>query len=230
MYSIEVGSFGKVELHNVASYRTSTVPIGLAVSDNLIAVADLMKSISVVEASFSPELVMNDRMKEVARHFQTVWTTAVADIAENTYLISDAEGNLIVLRRNINGVTAEDQRRLEVTSEMLLGEMVNRIRPVNIPQTSSVVVTPKAFLGTVSLRDFFLINRIQPRRTYFFPLSQPSNSRGKKPTETTGRGLNLPFCTDQSQISGLLDAFPSRRGGLRRITRQHALQQIPRIP
>lgn len=150
MYDIELGNFGKVELRNIASYRTSTAPIDLAVSDNLIAVADLMKSVSVVEASLSMESPIADRMKEVARHFQTVWTTAVADIAENTYLVSDAEGNLIVLRRNVNGVTAEDQRRLEVTSEMLLGEMVNRIRPVNIPQTSSVVVTPKAFLGTVS--------------------------------------------------------------------------------
>jgi DNA damage-binding protein 1 len=150
IYDIEVGSLGKVELRNIASYRTSTAPIDLAVSGNMIAVADLMKSISVVEYSDSSMSSMTDGMKEVARHFQTVWTTAVVDIAENTYLVSDAEGNLIVLRRNINGVTAEDQRRLEVTSEMLLGEMVNRIRPVNIPQTSSVVVTPKAFLGTVS--------------------------------------------------------------------------------
>jgi DNA damage-binding protein 1 len=150
VYDIEVGSFGKVELRTVASYRTSTAPMDLAVSGNLIAVADLMKSISVVEASVSLGSPITDRMKEVARHFQTVWTTAVADIAENSYLVSDAEGNLTVLRRNINGVTPEDQRRLEVTSEMLLGEMVNRIRPVNIPQTSSVVVTPKAFLGTVS--------------------------------------------------------------------------------
>jgi DNA damage-binding protein 1 len=139
-----------VELRSVASYRTSTAPIDLAVTNNLIAVADLMKSISVVEAAVIPGSEFTDRLKEVARHFQTVWTTAVADIAENTYLVSDAEGNLIVLRRNINGVTEDDRRRLEVTSEMLLGEMVNRIRPVNIPQTSSVVVTPKAFLGTVS--------------------------------------------------------------------------------
>jgi DNA damage-binding protein 1 len=38
---------------------------------------------------------------------------------------------------------------------MFLGEMVNRIRPMNIQQTSSVAVTPKAFLGTVG-RFFFL--------------------------------------------------------------------------
>lgn len=108
-----------------------------------------MKSISIVESSQGDRFT--EQTKEVARHFSTVWTTAVADIGENMWLVSDAEGNLIVLRRNVNGVTDDDRRRLEVTSEMLLGEMVNRIRPVNIPQTSSVAVTPRAFLGTVSL-------------------------------------------------------------------------------
>ena len=75
----------------------------------------------------------------------------MADIGLNQWLVSDAEGNLIVLRRNVDGITEEDRRRLEVTSELLLGEMVNRIRPVNIPQTSNMAVTPKAFLGTVNL-------------------------------------------------------------------------------
>lgn len=108
-----------------------------------------MKSISIVESNKADALTIE--AKEVARHFATVWTTAVADIGANQWLVSDAEGNLIVLRRNVDGITEEDRRRLEVTSELLLGEMVNRIRPVNIPQTSTMAVTPKAFLGTVSL-------------------------------------------------------------------------------
>jgi DNA damage-binding protein 1 len=126
--------------------------VDLCVSGNIIAVADLMKSISIVEASQGERF--SEQIKEIARHFATVWTTAVADIGENMWLVSDAEGNLIVLRRNVHGVTEDDQRRLEVTSEMLLGEMVNRIRPVNIPQTSSVAVTPRAFLGTAGVSPF----------------------------------------------------------------------------
>lgn len=140
---------GRYSLQKVAAYRTSTAPVDIAVTDNTIVVADLMKSISIVESQKTDALTVE--AKEVARHFATVWTTAVADIGSNQWLVSDAEGNLIVLRRNVDGITEEDRRRLEVTSELLLGEMVNRIRPVNIPQTSTMAVTPKAFLGTVSL-------------------------------------------------------------------------------
>lgn len=141
------------QLKKIATYRTSTAPIDLSVSGNAIAVADLMKSISIVEFQESDQ--HQGKLVEVARHFSTVWTTAVTDLGDNMWLVSDAEGNLIVLRRNVSGVTADDRRRLEVTSEMQLGEMVNRIRPVNIPQTSTVAVTPKAFMGTV--RYIFLL-------------------------------------------------------------------------
>jgi DNA damage-binding protein 1 len=158
VYNIVV-NFDTVKLERAATYRTSTTPIDISVTGNLILVADLMKSTAVVEYR-AGNMGLPDSLTEVARHFQTVWVTAVGDIAENTYLESDGEGNLIVLRRNVNGVTRDDRRRLEVTSEMLLGDMVNRIRPVNIQQMSSVAVTPKAFLGTAegSIYLFALIN------------------------------------------------------------------------
>jgi DNA damage-binding protein 1 len=46
-------------------------------------------------------------------------------------------------------VTDEDQRRMEVTSEMNLGEMVNRIRAVEVETTPGAMIVPRAFLGTV---------------------------------------------------------------------------------
>lgn len=139
-----------MKLEKLASYRTSTAPVDVTVTGNLIAVSDLMKSVSIVEYK-EGENGLPDSMTEVSRHFQTVWATGVANIAEDTFLESDAEGNLIVLHRNVNGVTDDDRRRLEVTSEISLGEMVNRIRPVNIQQLANVVVTPRAFLATVCL-------------------------------------------------------------------------------
>lgn len=92
---------------------------------------------------------MPDSLNEVARHFRVSWATAVANVGEDTYLQSDAEGNLIVLHRNINGVTNDDKRKLEVVSEMRLGEMVNRIRRINVPLTPGAAVIPRAFLATV---------------------------------------------------------------------------------
>lgn len=137
-----------MRLEKLASYRTSTAPVDVTVTGDLIVVADLMKSVSIVKYR-EGEQGLPDSLTEVSRHFQTVWSTGVACIGENAFLESDAEGNLIVLSRNINGATDEDERRLDVTSEISLGEMVNRIRPVNIQHLASVTVTPRAFLGTV---------------------------------------------------------------------------------
>lgn len=108
-----------------------------------------MKSVSLVEYKQGKN-GLPDFMKEIARHYQTLWSTAVSPIGDNKWLESDAEGNLVVLQRNVNGVTDDDRRRLNVISEMLLGEMTNRIRPVNIHTPPSSTVIPKAFLATVS--------------------------------------------------------------------------------
>ncbi|KAI9374726.1 mono-functional DNA-alkylating methyl methanesulfonate N-term-domain-containing protein [Aspergillus egyptiacus] len=139
---------GGLKLEDFATYRTSTAPVDITVTDNIIAISDLMKSVCIVEYK-EGENGLPDKLTEVARHFQTVWGTGVASVAPDTYLESDAEGNLIVLRRNRSGVEEDDRRRLEVTGEISLGEMVNRIRPVNIQQPHSATVVPRAFLGTV---------------------------------------------------------------------------------
>ena len=57
----------------------------------------------------------------------------------------------MVLKQNVAGLTADDKRRLEVESEIRLGEMVNRIRSFEVdtdPKNPAPVV-PKAFMGTV---------------------------------------------------------------------------------
>ena len=149
-----------MKLDKLASYRTSTAPVDVTVTGDQIAVSDLMKSVSIVQYREGAN-GLPDSLNEVSRHFQTVWGTGISCIAEDTFLESDAEGNLIVLRRNVNGVTDDDKRRLEVTSEISLGEMVNRIRPVNIQQLASVAVTPRAFLGTVRSPPFPSISRFE---------------------------------------------------------------------
>jgi DNA damage-binding protein 1 len=134
-----------------ATYRTSTAPIDLCVKGSTVAVADLMKSVSVLEyCPNSKAAAMQDELVEVARHYQTVWTTAVSDVDKDTWLLADSEENLLVLARDTEGATEEDRKRLRVTSEMSLGEMVNRIRAVDVQVQTGAPVVPKAFLGTVS--------------------------------------------------------------------------------
>lgn len=138
------------KLEKIATYRPSTVPVDLAVTGNIIAVADLMKSICLLQYTPGKDGVRGE-LVEVARHFQMSWATAVSHIEGDTYLESDGDGNLIVLRRNVAGVTLEDRQRMEVTSEINLGEMVNRIRKIDIETSARALVVPKAFLATVSL-------------------------------------------------------------------------------
>ena len=137
-------------LQKQASYRTSTAPIDIAITGDTIAVADLMKSVSVLEYKRGTA-GLPDTLEEVARHFQTTWATAVAHVGtDNTFLESDAEGNLMVLSQNKNGMTADDRRRMEVLSEIRLGEMVNRIRSFEVLSNPNAIVIPSAFMATVS--------------------------------------------------------------------------------
>ena len=148
--TVAIFAFENGSLKRLASFRTSTVPIDISVSDNVIAVSDMMKSVSIVNYT-EGESGEPGKLEEVARHFETAWGTAVAPVDKNAFLESDAEGNLVVLNRNVNGVTADDRRRLEVTSAIHLGEMVNRIRHVDIPASPTATVVPRAFMATVSI-------------------------------------------------------------------------------
>ncbi len=152
VYAYDETTTSSANLKKVVSYRPSTYPVDLAVHGNLIAVADLMKSMTLVE--FIPAADGEPgRLIEVSRHYQATWATAISHVDGQSWLEADAQGNLMVLRRNQAGVTLEDKRRMEVTSEMNLGEMVNRIRKVTVEASPNAVVVPRAFLGTVSSSD-----------------------------------------------------------------------------
>lgn len=76
-YEEETSTSGR--LHRIASYRPSTYPVDITVHGNMIAVADLMKSISLVEYMPSEE----DRpaqLVEQSRHYHSAWATAVSTL------------------------------------------------------------------------------------------------------------------------------------------------------
>lgn len=132
-----------------------------------------MKSLSIVEilppSSSDPEW----QIIEVSRHYATVWSSAAAVIGENEWVVADMEGNLAIMNRNPEGVTADDKKRLQVTGEFRLGEVVNKIVPIFGPTDkgkgkersrtlssardnmdvdqvrSGPLISPKAFMATV---------------------------------------------------------------------------------
>ncbi|KAI1819042.1 mono-functional DNA-alkylating methyl methanesulfonate N-term-domain-containing protein [Xylaria intraflava] len=161
VYSYLETSSTSAELKKIVSYRPATYPVDVVVEGNIIAVADLMKSMSLIE--FTPGTdEAPPKLTEVARHYQSLWATALCHVDGDTWLESDAQGNLMVLRKNASGVTLEDKRRMEVTSEINLGEMVNKMRKITVDASENTIVIPKAFVGTVE-GGVYLFGMISPR-------------------------------------------------------------------
>ncbi|TVY78325.1 DNA damage-binding protein [Lachnellula suecica] len=160
IYSYHESTSASATLSKLATYRTSTCPISLAITGTTIAVADLMKSVSLV--SYTPSIDgLPAKLTEIARHHQASWSTALVHLEENSYLQSDADGNLMILRHNPDGVTFEDRKRLEVTSEINLGDMVNRIQRIHVEPSASAIIVPKAFLATTE-GSILLLSLITP--------------------------------------------------------------------
>ncbi|KAI3342768.1 mono-functional DNA-alkylating methyl methanesulfonate N-term-domain-containing protein [Ustulina deusta] len=161
VYSYTEVSTTSAELKKLASYRPATYPIDLVVEGNIIAVADLMKSMSLVE--FTPSADgQSAKLTEVSRHYQSFWATALCHVDGDAWLESDTQGNLMVLCRNTTSVTLEDKGRMDVTSEINLGEMVNKMRKVTVDASDNAIIIPKAFVGTVE-GGVYLFGMISPR-------------------------------------------------------------------
>ncbi|KAL0930509.1 DNA damage-binding protein 1a [Colletotrichum truncatum] len=135
-------------LQKLATFRPSTFPVDLDVSGNMIGVADLMQSLTLLEF-ISAQEGNKARLVERARHFQYIWATSVCHLEGHTWLEADAQGNLMVLRRNPNAPTEHDKKQMEVTSEFHLGEQINKIRPLDVTPNDNDPIHPKAFLATV---------------------------------------------------------------------------------
>lgn len=93
-----------------------------------------MKSLSVLQVlppdSSNPEY----RLHETSRHFATLWSSATAILKEDEWVVADMEGNLIMLRQgSLDADTGAGRRRLEVTGEFRLGEVVNKIVTISPP-------------------------------------------------------------------------------------------------
>ncbi|CAG7564067.1 unnamed protein product [Fusarium equiseti] len=158
-FTQETSSSGS--LQKLAAYRPSAIPIDLDVSGNMIGVGDLMQSLSLIE--FVPAQDGNKaKLEERARHYESIWTTAVCHIEGERWLEADSQGNLVVLQQNVDAPTEQDRSRLQITSEIGIGEQINRIRKLNVPAADNSIVHPQAFLATVE-GSLYLYGDIAPQ-------------------------------------------------------------------
>ncbi|CAJ0549478.1 Ff.00g030910.m01.CDS01 [Fusarium sp. VM40] len=161
VYSFSQDTSSSGSLQKLAAYRPSAIPIDLDVAGNMIGVGDLMQSLSLVE--FIPAQDGNKaKLEERARHFEPLWTTAVCHIEGERWLEADSQGNLVVLQRNADAPTEQDRRRLEIISEMSIGEQINRIRKLHVPAAENSIVHPRAFLASAE-GSLYLYGDIAPQ-------------------------------------------------------------------
>ncbi|RMZ90486.1 hypothetical protein DV736_g2266, partial [Chaetothyriales sp. CBS 134916] len=148
-----------LELRKLGSHSVSSNPLSLAVTPStpttpaIIAVADLIKSLTVIEVHASSKSGPAVQLKEVSRHFASLWSSSCTAIGDNEWLLADMDGNLCVLKRNLEGVTGDDRRRLQTTGEFRLGEVVNKTIPIHGPGSDSqpaVAAKGKARERTIS--------------------------------------------------------------------------------
>jgi DNA damage-binding protein 1 len=136
-------------LEKLATYRPANVPVEIDVSGMVIGIADLTQSLTLVE------FVPADRGKAAqmvvrANHFSPSWSTALSHLDDEQWLEADSTGNLCVVRRNVEAQTPDEMLRMDVISEINIGEQINRIQRLAAVPTEKAVVSPKAFLASVS--------------------------------------------------------------------------------
>jgi len=136
-------------LQKVAAYRPGSFPVDLDISGNTIGVVDLMQSLSLLEFVPSQD-GSSARLEEKARHNQPGWATSVCHLDGERWLETDGQGNLIVLERDEDAPTDYDRKKLSIVSEMNIGEQINRCRKLHVAPSENAIVSPKAFLGSVS--------------------------------------------------------------------------------
>lgn len=133
MSTSPVASAGPAESQSPASATTGAIPMDVdeankkkkappgAEKELLAIVGDMMRSISVCQ--YYPQ---HETLEEIARDFNTNWTTAIEMLTDDVYLGAENWNNLFVLRRNTRSQSEEIRCRLDTIGEFHLGEMCNK--------------------------------------------------------------------------------------------------------
>uniref|UniRef100_A0A914HG40 DNA damage-binding protein 1 n=1 Tax=Globodera rostochiensis TaxID=31243 RepID=A0A914HG40_GLORO len=95
----------------------------LKTKGDLVLVADLMRSISVLGYK-----AVDSTFEEFARDYSTEWTSACEIVDSETFLAAENHHNIYCCRIDVNAETDEDRARLKQVGLYYLGEMVNVFR------------------------------------------------------------------------------------------------------
>ncbi|KAH9257836.1 hypothetical protein BASA81_003855 [Batrachochytrium salamandrivorans] len=158
-----------------ASFHGHTLCLNVRAFGDYIVVGDLVKSVSLLLYD-----VKKNKLVEVSRALPPSWVTSLAVLEDTSFLISDTEGNLVVLRPDSGTVLppAEGEESvLMAAGDFYWGDFVNCIclgsltMPADEGEQLLVRAVPKLLFGTASgaigvlatltLSEFTLLNALQ---------------------------------------------------------------------
>ncbi|KAJ8328824.1 hypothetical protein O5D80_002803 [Batrachochytrium dendrobatidis] len=97
--------------------------LSLAVRGDFILVADLIKSITLLQFDLA-----TDSLKELAYDADSNWMTAAELIDDDTFLGADSSMNIFALSKQGDQVSEEERQRLRPKGWFHTGELINRFR------------------------------------------------------------------------------------------------------
>ncbi|KAK0578137.1 hypothetical protein LWI29_005699 [Acer saccharum] len=139
---------GTRELQFECEHHGHILALYVQTRGDFIVVGDLMKSVSLLIYKHEEGAI-----EERARDYNANWMTAVEILDDDIYLGAETNFNLFTVRKNSEGATYEERRRLEVVGEYHLGEFVNRFRHGSLVMRlldSDVGQIPTVIFGTAN--------------------------------------------------------------------------------
>ncbi|KAK9479015.1 CPSF A subunit region-domain-containing protein [Lipomyces japonicus] len=179
------GATGILQLNHKFGFRMPTMAITLSTYKNYVLVGDLTKSVVLLQLrqNFNNDGIKEYVLHEISRYYEPMWMTDVELLNEKVMLGAEAEGNLVVFRKedatsmsmspdNIStsssfGFYRVDESQdpvLDAIASFRVGEVVNAIRRLNPSDDFGSVerpVIPEAYYAT---RDggIYLYGSIKP--------------------------------------------------------------------
>ncbi|VUC24859.1 unnamed protein product [Clonostachys rosea] len=200
VFSYSEDTTASAQVEKLASYRPSSIPVSFDITGNIIGIVDLSQSMALVE--FVPRQgVTAARLDERARHYHPSWSTAICALDDEKWLEADSKGNLVVLRQNKEAPLEQDQKRMDIISELNIGEQINRIRRLHVAPDENAAVWPKAFLAS-SEGSVYMYGEIAPGYQDLLINFQSSLARHAKPVGDINFDLWRAYRSEARETNG----------------------------
>jgi hypothetical protein len=127
VYSVEINLKSKqYELRLLRKNMDFAIINDLYCHENFLLVSDVYKSITLFK--FDEE---KEKLTELCRDFNPIWCYALTQVESNLYTVSDIDGNLFSLRREMQPKSDEENYKLERVAQFNFGERINKMMTVS---------------------------------------------------------------------------------------------------